>query len=470
MDIFLHNTLTDKKEKFTPIKQGEVSLYSCGPTVYNYLHIGNLRAYVFADILKRTFEYDGYTVHHIMNVTDIGHLTSDADEGEDKMVKALKREGKPMTLEGLRDVANIYWQKAHEDMQALDIEDAEKNPFASDEIPVQIELIQTLLDKEYAYQISDGIYFDTTKFPHYGELGGVKNESTSEMESRIGINSEKKNPRDFALWKFADKDGIGFDAPFGKGFPGWHIECSAMSMKYLGHHFDIHTGGIDHIPVHHNNEIAQSEAATGEKFVNYWMHNAHLTIANGDNSEKMAKSGDNFLTLDFLKKNGISPLAYRYWLLTARYSTRMDYSTEAIKGAQTAYERLTNSLASFPDGGKIDETYKERFSKAINDDLDTPKALALTWELIRDKNISEADKKATILNFDKVFGLKLGQIKKEDKDNIEIPKEVQELLHFRKLARESGDFAQSDAIRKEIQNKGYSVKDQKDGTQLLTKI
>ena len=270
--IFLFNTLGKEKRQFIPINKKEIGMYSCGPTVYNYMHIGNLRAYVFADTLKRTLEYSGYKVKHIMNVTDIGHLTSDADDGEDKMVKALKREGKEMTLENLRAIGNFYFEKFKEDFKTINIISPEKFVFASDEIPAQTKLIGTLLEKGFAYKTSDGIYFDTEKLSDYGRLGGAN----SEMEARIAQNEEKKNPRDFALWKFADQNGIGFEASFGKGFPGWHIECSAMAMKYLGNTFDVHTGGIDHIPVHHNNEIAQSEAATGKLLANYWMLKNHF--------------------------------------------------------------------------------------------------------------------------------------------------------------------------------------------------
>ena len=458
--IYLFNTLGREKEKFVPIKRKEVGMYSCGPTVYNYMHVGNLRAYVFADTLKRVLQYNGYKVKHIMNVTDIGHLTSDSDDGEDKMVKALKREGKEMTLKNLRSIADFYFEKFKDDFEKINVIPPEKYIFASDEIPAQVKLIETLLEKGFAYKISDGIYFDTEKLQDYGRLGGAN----SEMESRIALNTEKRNPRDFALWKFADQSiGIGFEASFGKGFPGWHIECSAMSMKYLGDTFDIHTGGIDHIPVHHNNEIAQSEAATGKLLANYWMHNNHITI--GEN--KMAKSGENFLTLNNLIEKGISPLAYRYWLLQSRYSTRMDFSLEAIKAAQTAFERLVMNIKNINGIGKINSKYKNKFLKAINDDLDTPKALAIAWEILKDSSLSNEDKKATILDFDKVFGLRLLEAKKIE---IKIPSDIQELLDERKLAKENKDWIKADEIRKNIENKGFSIKDLKGGLQELTKI
>lgn len=467
--IYLFNTLGKEKVKFIPINKKEVGMYSCGPTVYYYPHIGNLRAYVFADTLKRTLQYNGYKVKHIMNVTDIGHLTSDADDGEDKMVKALKREGKEMTLENLRAVGKFYFEIFKKNFQEMNIIPPEKFVFASDEIPAQTKLIETLLEKGFAYKISDGIYFDTEKLSDYGLLGGAN----SEMEARIVQNAEKKNPRDFALWKFSPifntsklegiATGVGFSAPFGAGFPGWHIECSAMAMKYLGNTFDIHTGGIDHIPVHHNNEIAQSEAATGKLLANYWMHNNFVSIG----EDKMAKSGDNFLTLNSLIEKGINPLAYRYWLLQSRYSTRMDFSIDAIKAAQTAYERLVQNVENVLDVGTVNKKYKTKFIEAINDDLDTPKALAIVWEILKDDFLSKEDKKATLIDFDKVLGLGLSSVKKV---LIEVPEEIQKLLDERKIAKENRDFALADQIRKTIENKGFSIKDTKDGLQELTKI
>ncbi|MFA6463944.1 MAG: cysteine--tRNA ligase [Candidatus Paceibacterota bacterium] len=453
-EIYFFNTLTHKKEKFIPINKKEIGMYSCGPTVYNYMHVGNLRSYVFADTVKRVLQYNGYNVKHIINVTDIGHLTSDNDEGEDKMVKALKREGKAMTLENLREVANFYFDKFKDDFEKINIINPEKFVFASDEIPAQVKLIETLLEKGFAYKTSDGIYFDTAKLSDYGRLGGAN----SEMESRIAQNAEKKDQRDFALWKFsstlltASAEIIGFEASFGKGFPGWHIECSAMAMKYLGNTFDIHTGGIDHIPVHHNNEIAQSEAATGKLLANYWLHNNFITIG----EDKMAKSGENFLTLNTLIEKGINPLAYRYWLLQSRYSTRMDFSIDAIKAAQTAFERLAEFISNTEKIGKINLKYKEKFNTATNDDLDTPKAIALVWEILKDTSLSDEDKKATILDFDKVLGFELSEVKKTE---IEIPAEIQKLLDERKIAKENKDWAKADEIREKIKRLGYEIID-----------
>ena len=449
MEIHLHNTLTGQKEIFKPLKAGEVSMYNCGPTVYNYAHIGNLRSYVFADTLRRVFEHNGYKVNQVINVTDIGHLSSDSDDGEDKMTKALKREGKPLTLKAMREVADFYFEKFKEDLKSLNIETPEHFPFASDHIQEDIDLVQKLEDKGFTYKTSDGIYFDIKKFPEYGRLGNII--ISDDAESRIGVNPEKRNSQDFALWKFNNE--LGYDAPFGKGFPGWHVECSAMSVKYLGPEFDIHTGGIDHIPVHHNNEIAQSVCA-GDPYAKYWLHNAHLNI--GEN--KMAKSGDNFITLATLRDKNIDPIALRYVFLSARYSSPLQFSWEALEGAQTTLKRIKEKLKYYPDGGSVIET---KFNEHINDDLDTPKAIAIISEIISNPEYSDADKKATILDFDKVLGLQLDR-----QDNIEVPDNVLELIKQRDEARANKDFAKSDELRSEIEKLGFAVRDTENGTQV----
>jgi cysteinyl-tRNA synthetase len=461
MDIYLHNTLSGKKEIFKPLKEGEVSMYNCGPTVYNYAHIGNLRSYVFADTLRRMFEYNGYKVNQVINVTDIGHLSSDADDGEDKMTKALKREGKPLTLKAMREVADFYFEKFKEDLAALNIETPEHFPFASDHIEEDIELVQKLTDKGFTYATSDGIYFDTKKFPEYGKLGNIK--ESADEQSRIGENSEKKNYRDFAVWKFSGE--LGYDAPFGKGFPGWHIECSAMSVKYLGPEFDIHTGGIDHIPVHHNNEIAQSVCA-GDPYARYWMHNAHLNIGEA----KMGKSGENFITLETLREKNIDPLALRYVFLTARYSSPLQFSWETLEGAETSIKRLQSFLDNedpFPneenDSTAI-ESYKNTFIKFINDDIDTPKALALIWDMIKDQKIYRNNKHSLLLDFDKVLGLGL-----QKRNFAQIPEEVEHLLQERDMARADKDFAKSDELRKKIEDLGFEVKDTAEGSRVAPK-
>jgi cysteinyl-tRNA synthetase len=459
MDIYLQNTLSGTKEPFTPLVPGEVAMYNCGPTVYNYAHIGNLRSYVFSDLLRRMFEYNGYTVKQVMNITDIGHLSSDADDGEDKMTKALKREGKPLTLAAMREVADFYFDKFKDDLQALNIELPAEFPFASDNIQEDIDLIHTLTEKGFTYTTSDGIYFDTSKFPDYGKLGHIVQQNADVEQSRVGVNPEKKNYRDFALWKFNSE--MGYGANFGKGFPGWHIECSAMSRKFLGQPFDIHTGGIDHVPVHHNNEIAQSEAAYGVPLAQYWMHNEHLNMG----KEKMAKSGDNFITLQTLKEKNIDPLALRYLYLTGHYSTPMNFSWEALEGAEKARKKLklTRHLyekvpfeTSISGTEKI-QNYKNNFLKYINDDLDTPKAVALVWELISDKEIDAKDISDLILDFDKVLGLELDK----PQEVVEIPEIVKGLMVQRNKAREEKNWALSDELRDKIVALGFPVQDTK---------
>lgn len=452
MEIFLQNTLSGKKEVFKPIKEGEVSMYNCGPTVYNFAHIGNLRSYVFADTLRRIFEYNGLKVRQVVNVTDIGHLSSDNDDGEDKMTKALKREGKPLTLEAMREVAGFYFTEFRNDLKSLNIESAEEYPFASDHIRENIELIQKLFDGEYLYKTSDGIYFDTSKFPNYGKLGNIK--ISDDVESRIGSNPEKKNQRDFAVWKFNEE--LGYEASFGKGFPGWHIECSSMSVKYLGAEFDVHTGGIDHIPVHHNNEIAQAVCA-GYPYARYWLHNAHLNIG----EDKMAKSGDNFITLRTLQEKKIDPIALRYVFLGARYSSPLQFSWETLSGAENALKRLREKISTLPDGGKVAQT---DFNLIINDDLDTPRALALVWDILKEEKIDDADKKATILDFDRVLGLNLNE-----KVTIEIPENVQNLIIERDMARADKNFTKSDELRQKIEDFGFEVKDTPEGTRVSPK-
>jgi len=427
--------------------QKVVGMYNCGPTVYNYAHLGNLRAYVFADTLRRTLEYFGYKVKQIINVTDIGHLSSDADSGEDKMTKALIREGKPLTLKAMRDVANFYFKTFKEDLARLNILPAHKFPFASDHIKEDIALIERLAKKGLTYSTSDGVYFDTGRSHGYGKLGRLSPETGT--EARIAHNAEKRHLRDFALWKF--NDSLGYPAPFGKGFPGWHVECSAMSMKYLGETFDIHTGGVDHIPVHHNNEIAQSESATGKEFARVWMHSAFLNIS----GEKMAKSEENFLRLHSLEENKIPALAYRYFLLTGHYRTPLTYSEEGISAADTALKNLYREFDRLPSKkGSVSEEYRNRFAKFIKDDINTPQALALLWELVGDKDIHPTVKRATILSFDKVFGFGL-----ENRKKLKIPPSIATIARERNKARAKKDWALSDKLREDMKKLGYAIED-----------
>lgn len=452
MALELYNTYGHKKEPFDKPAGATVGLYDCGPTVYDYAHIGNLRSYVFADILRRTLTFNGYTVHQVINVTDIGHLTSDADDGEDKMTKALKREGKPLTLEAMRDVAEFYFGKFKNDLRSLNILLPQEFPFASNHIQENIKLIETLTEKGFTYVTSDGIYFDTEKDLHYGKLGGLT--PLDAEHSRIGINTEKHSVRDFALWKFNSE--LGYDAPFGKGFPGWHIECSAMSMKYLGESFDIHTGGIDHISVHHNNEIAQSECATGKPLAHFWMHNAFLNI----NGEKIAKSIGNTVYLRDLESHAISPLAYRLWLLMAHYRTLVNFSWEALSGTENALKRLYRLFINLGDNsGTPIPKYVTAFTTAINNDLNTPETLPILWEMLADETTSKEDRRATALLFDTILGLGFDTLKNEA-----IPIHIRTLIEARTQARTEKKWEESDRIREELLRAGYEVSDSNDET------
>ncbi|HTK33457.1 MAG TPA: cysteine--tRNA ligase [Candidatus Paceibacterota bacterium] len=482
MDIQIYNTLSKNKEVFKPLKAGAVGMYHCGPTVYDRAHIGNLRAYVFADTLRRMFEYNGYAVKQIINITDVGHLSGEnagnADQGEDKMTKALIRENMPLTLAAMREVATKYFDAFVEDLKELHIELPHAFPRASDTIQEDIEFIKQLEKKGFVYQIKDGVYFDTSKFPSYGKLGGIDHVELAQDEAhaRIAENTEKKNYRDFAVWKLSAKHNvgeegvlIGWDSPWGKGFPGWHIECSVMSKMELGQPFDIHTGGIDHIPVHHNNEIAQSEAAYGVSLAQYWMHNAFITIKKA----KMAKSEGNFITLDTLEQEHISPLAYRYWLLTGHYRSPLNFTNTAIQSAQKALIRLLATVSGYPDGGVVLHAYKERFQAFINDDLDIPQALALVWDIIKDKQSSPADKRATILDFDRIFGLGVESVPHvgdvAEVHSADIPVEITALAEAREEARKAKEWAKADALRTEIQDRGFDVIDGEHGFSIITR-
>ena len=467
LTIKLFNTLSKKKEVFTPIKAGKVGMYHCGPTVYNYAHIGNLRAYVFADTLRRTFEAAGYKVKQVINITDIGHLSSDADSGDDKMVKGLKRENLPMTLDGLSKLADKYEAAFKKDLALLNIETkGTKFPRASKHLRAEEKLIKTLDKKGFVYKTPDGLYFDTSKLKDYGKLGGLT--PADDIRARVEDN-QKKNSRDFALWKFSKDGRMGFKSSFGLGYPGWHIECSAMSMKYLGETFDIHTGGIDHIPVHHNNEIAQSEAATGKKFVDYWMHNAFVNF----DGEKMAKSAGEFLTLSTLVDKGYSPLAYRYFLLTARYSSPINFSFEALDSAANALKRLKIRAAEIASGSLVrsaDSAPTTRSAAATSaalsiaaDDLDTPRLIAEVWKML-DSDKKPEEKLSFIKSADEILGLELFAPQEE------IPKEIVELLAARSRARTARDFQKSDALRAEIEKLGFEVLDSEKTSSVRLKI
>ncbi len=440
----IYNTLTRKKETFKPIKDNSVGMYSCGPTVYWYQHIGNLRSYIFADILKRVLEYDGYKVKHVINITDVGHLTSDADEGEDKIEEEAKKEGK-----AAKEITSYYFSVFLEDFKKLNIIEPAIWTKATDNIKEQIELIERLEKKGYTYRTNDGIYFDTSKFKNYSKLGRL-NIKYLQAGKRVSMG-EKRNKTDFALWKFSEKPGLRqqeWQSPWGIGFPGWHIECSAMSMKYLGEHFDIHTGGEDHIQVHHTNEIAQSEAATGKKFVNYWVHGAFLTT----NGEKISKSKGGLYTVSELEQDGFNSMSYRYFVLTSNYRKPLEFSLENLQSAQNSLNRLKNIILGLEDDKKENKTYLKEFEKFINDDLDMPNALQVLWKLIRDQKAK--GKVETIKKMDSVFGLRLFE-----KEEIDIPKKIKDLVKKRNEARKEKNWERADNIREEIKNLGYSVED-----------
>ncbi len=447
----LYNTLSRKKEDFKPIKKGEVGMYSCGPTVYSYQHIGNLRSYIFSDVLKRVLLYNGFKVKHVMNITDVGHLTSDADEGEDKIEKAAEKEKKEVW-----QIAEFYWKIFREDFKKLKIIEPDIWCKATEHIHEQIELIKKLDKKGYTYKTDDGIYFNTKKFKNYGKLARLKIKGL-QAGKRIDLG-EKKNKTDFALWKFSSEPGIRqqeWDSPWGIGFPGWHVECSAMSMKYLGEHFDIHTGGEDHIPIHHTNEIAQSEAATGKKFVNYWIHGAFLTFK----GEKVSKSKGGLYTITELEEQGNESLAYKYLCLIAHYKKPLEFSLESLKQAENSYKRLKNLVSEIKDDGKINTDYLVEFEKAINNDLDMPSALSILWNLVRNK--IAIGKLGAVKKMDEVLGLDL--LKKEKE---KIPEEIQELAEKREKARKETNFELADKLREEIRKKGWQVEDTEEGVKL----
>ena len=446
-----YNTLTRQKEEFVPINKDGVRMYSCGPTVYNYPHIGNYRAYIFADTLKRTLLYGGYNVRHIMNLTDI----------DDKTIKNSQKEGK-----SLKEFTEFYTEEFYKDVKTLNILPPDKFTKATDYVDQMVNIIEKLLEKGIAYKSPDGsVYYDIKKFPGYGKLSGLVLEEQKENASgRIKTDEyDKENAQDFALWKAWDEaDGeVFWETSLGKGRPGWHIECSAMSMANLGEELDLHTGGVDNIFPHHENEIAQSEGATGKPFVKYWMHNEWVLV----DQKKMAKSFNNFYTLRDLADKGVNPLAYRFWLLMANYRTRVNFVWEALEGAQTALKRLENLYLSLGEPvGAVHKGYQNKFQKFIEDDLDTPRAVTLVWDVLKDENVSNPDKKATLLNFDKVLGLGLENLKEE-----KIPENILEIAREREQARLDKDFKKSDELREKINSFGYDVKDTAGGQNIFRK-
>ena len=463
LPLYLYNTLSRQKEIFKAINSNNVGMYTCGPTVYGFPHLGNMRTYVFEDVLKRVLTYNGYKVNHVMNITDVGHLTGDRDMGDDKIEKESKKEGKTAW-----EIAEFYAKAFKEDLNKLDIIYPDIFCKATDNIKEQIEMIQTLEKKGFTYKTTDGIYFDTSKVSDYTKLSHQKLEELKEG-ARVEANLEKKNPTDFALWKFSPKDTkrqMEWESPWGIGFPGWHIECSAMSVKYLGEQFDIHCGAVDFVNLHHTNELAQTEAATGKKpWVNYWMHGAFLNMTGG---RKMAKSAGDLVTIDteFVNKN-ISPLAYRYATLSVHYRKPMEWSDDNAISAENGYKNLLHKISNLGEKiGKIDSEFKNKFIADINDDLNMPKALATVQELLK-SNLENENKLATILDFDKVLGLDFKKMTKGEKKTTQIPEEIAKILEERRLARDSKDWKKSDELRDKISSLGFEVKDTPEG-QILT--
>lgn len=465
MALQFYNSLSRSLEDFKPLEEGRVSFYACGPTVYNYAHIGNLRAYVFDDLLRRTLEYLDFQVTHVMNITDVGHLTDDADDGEDKMMKSSRESGKSVW-----DIAAYYTEAFFRDTDRLNILRPSVACAATDHIEDMIKLIQRIEAKGYTYQSGGNVYFDTARFDGYGTLA-LLDRQEQKAGARIVVDRNKRHPRDFVLWftqsKFENHIML-WDSPWGRGYPGWHIECSAMSMRYLGDQFDIHCGGIDHIPVHHTNEIAQSEAATGKKWVNYWLHNEFLLMDSG----KMSKSKGGFLTLQSLIDEGFDPLDYRYFLLGAHYRTQLRFSFENLSGARRARLSLLERVRELIGAGaskipmeKLSAEaagYKKSFRSDLEADLNTPRTLAVVWTLLKDESLKPSEIYSLLLDFDRVLGLNLDTVAPTGEP--ELTEDEKGLLEERIRARAAKNWARADEIRDYFQAKGLSLKDTPDGT------
>ena len=460
MSLKLYNTLTRQKEEFKPLKENEVRIYSCGPTVYSYAHIGNFRAYIFMDTLRRVLKLNGYTLKHVMNITDVGHLESDADEGEDKMEKAARKENK-----NPYEIAAFYTDIFFRDMGRLNIEKPEIIAKATEHIKDMLEFVKKLMENGYAYETSKAIYFDISKLDKYPVLSN-RNLEDQIAGARVDVDPEKKNPYDFAVWIKAPENHImKWESPWGLSYPGWHLECSAMGRKYLGDEFDIHTGGVDHIPTHHENEIAQSKGCTGHIPAKRWMHVEFLQVDGG----KMSKSLGNTYTLDQLQEKGIEPLAYKLFSYTAHYRTKLNFTFESALSSQKALNRLREGyLANLESNDKVNDDeikeYKQRFIDAINDDLNMPLAMGIVWEVARN-TIKSKQFAMLLLEFDKVLGLDIENSKKylEEQEKIELPEEINELLKQRTKAREDKNWEESDRIRDLLKEKGYQIKDTKEG-------
>ncbi|MDB5188318.1 MAG: Cysteinyl-tRNA synthetase [Candidatus Kaiserbacteria bacterium] len=478
-DLYLHNTLGNENQifKLPPIAR-YVRMYNCGPTVYGEQHIGNLSMFVFTDVLRRVLQYHGHEVKQVINITDFGHLSGDnqgdADIGEDRMTKGLKRENMAITMENMALLAEKYTQVFLGDLTTLNIDVSKiEFPRASAYVPAQIAMIQTLIEKGYAYQCADGVYYDTLRFPDYGILGGIDLEGLK-AGARVAMSSEKRHPTDFLLWK--SDASIGWESPWGKGFPGWHIECSAMARAVLGEQIDIHTGGIEHIPIHHNNEIAQSEAATGKKpFSRFWMHRAHLQIDGG----KIAKSDGNVVYLSEIIERGFHPIAFRYLCLGAHYRTNANFSWDALAASQSALVKLTAFYLEHADLNAVDAPVKwqNEFDHRVNDDLDTPGALATVWAMLKSDDYSTPEKLAALRTVDMVLGLTITEpdeqlrtlAQAEIRTEIpmsELPENIRALVQEREEARTNKNWSKSDELRATLTSLGYSLDDAKSGVKV----
>lgn len=463
MPVSLYNTFTKKVEPFSPLSSTAVGLYTCGPTVYDYQHIGNYRTFLFEDVLKRVLLAQGYKVTHVMNITDVGHLVSDADEGEDKLEKGARREGKTAW-----EVAEFYTAAFKQDLKLLHILKPTKLVRATDHIPEQIDLIRKLETKGLTYIIADGVYMDTSQVPDYGKLVNLKMEGLK-AGARVDMVKGKKHPTDFALWKFSPsgkKRDMEWESPWGQGFPGWHLECSAMSMKYLGETFDIHCGGVDHAPLHHTNEIAQSEMATGKPLAQVWCHGEFLLMG----KDKMAKSAGTFVTLKQLVDHDVSPLGFRYFTYTAHYRSKLQFSWTAIQAAEAAYRRLLELAADWSQPKVGCAEFERKFSEAVLGDLNMPQALAIVWKLVKSDYPGSA-KLQSLLKFDQILGLDIEQqAKKIRVERKKIPRSILRLVAERDAARSEKQFAEADELRDKILSAGYEVMDTPEGTRLTKTV
>ena len=467
MKLRFFNTMGRLIEDFKSIEDGVVKMYCCGPTVYNYAHIGNLRAYLFDDILRRTLEYAGYKVTHVVNITDVGHLTDDNDDGEDKMVKSSRESGKSVW-----DISKFFTDAFFKDIDNLNILRPTVSPKATDHIEEMINLIERLEKKGFTYESGGNVYFDIDKSPGYGKLA-LRDRQDLSAGSRIAVDPNKKNAHDFVLWftnsKFEDQV-MQWESPWGRGYPGWHLECSAMSMKYLGDQFDIHCGGIDHISIHHTNEIAQSEAATGKKWVNYWMHNEFLIMNKG----KMAKSAGNFITLDSLIDSGFNPLDYRYFSLGGHYRSQLQFSMESLSSAKSARENLFERViqlkkdtedTSSVEVSELAKEYISKFQEHISNDLNTPLALADLWLMLKDNKLSSGEKLFIVYDFDRILGFELKNLSiPEALKDEDLDPEIKNLIDSRNKARADKDWGKADELRDSIFSKGFTIKDTSLGT------